>query len=44
MHIVIKMNKEEKDELRKFVNKVFSKKGYPPVKKFGAEFADGILF
>jgi len=38
------MNKEEKDELRKFVNKVFSKKGYPPVKKFGAEFADGILF
>jgi len=26
------------------VNKIFAKKGYPPVKKFGAEFADGILF
>ena len=34
----------DKQELRKFVNKIFAKKGYAPVKKFGAEFADGILF
>lgn len=31
----------DKDELRKFVNKIFAKKGYPPVKHFGKEFADG---
>ncbi len=30
-----------KDELRKFVNKIFTKKGYKPVRKFAAEFADG---
>lgn len=34
----------DKDELRKFVNKIFAKKGYPPVKKFATEFSDGILF
>lgn len=34
----------DKDELRKFVNKIFAKKGLPPVKKFASEFADGILF
>ena len=34
----------DKEELRKFVNKIFAKKGYPPVKKFASEFADGILF
>ena len=34
----------DKDELRKFVNKIFAKKGHPPVKKFAAEFSDGILF
>ena len=26
------------------MNKIFAKGGYPPVSKFGAEFADGILF
>ena len=31
-------------ELKKFVNKIFTKKGYPPVQKFAAEFSDGILF
>ena len=31
----------DKEDLRKFVNKIFTKKGYPPVKKFAAEFADG---
>jgi len=31
-------------ELKKFVNKIFAKKGYPPVKNFAAEFSDGILF
>ena len=31
-------------ELKKFVNKIFQKKGYPPVKSFAKEFADGILF
>ena len=35
------MNKEE---LKDFVNLIFKKKGYPPVKKFASEFADGILF
>ena len=34
----------DKEELRKFVNKIFARKGHPPVKKFGPEFADGILF
>ena len=34
----------DKEELRKFVNKIFAKKGYPPVRKFAPEFADGILF
>ena len=34
----------DKDELKKFVNRIFKKRGYPPVQKFGAEFADGILF
>ena len=34
----------DKEELKKFVNKIFVKKGYPPVKKFASEFADGILF
>ena len=31
----------DKEDLRKFVNKIFTKKGYPPVKKFASEFADG---
>lgn len=31
----------DKEDLRKFVNKIFTKKGYPPVRKFAAEFADG---
>jgi hypothetical protein len=35
------MNKEE---LKGFVNQIFKKKCYPPVKKFASEFADGILF
>ena len=34
----------DKEDLRKFVNKIFARKGHPPVKKFGPEFADGILF
>jgi len=34
----------DKDELRKFVNKIFAKKGFAPVKKFASEFADGIMF
>ena len=34
----------DKETLRKFVNKIFAKKGQPPVKKFATEFADGILF
>lgn len=34
----------DKDELKRFVNKVFAKKGYPPIKKFASEFADGIKF
>ena len=34
----------DKEELRKFVNRIFAKKGYPPVRKFAPEFADGILF
>ena len=31
----------EKEELKKFVNKMFAKKGQPPVTKFATEFADG---
>jgi hypothetical protein len=31
----------DKDGLRKFVNKIFSKKGLPSIKHFGKEFADG---
>ena len=31
-------------ELKKFVNKIFTKKGYPKVQNFAAEFSDGILF
>ena len=34
----------DKDELRKFVNKIFKKRGHPAVKSFAKEFADGILF
>ena len=31
----------DKEELKEFVNKLLAKKGFPPVKKFAAEFADG---
>ena len=31
----------DNEQLKKFVNKIFTKKGYPPVKNFGKEFADG---
>ena len=34
----------DKEELRKFVNQIFKKKGFPPVRNFAKEFADGILF
>ena len=34
----------DKDELKKFVNKIFQKKGHPPIKSFAKEFADGVLF
>ena len=34
----------DKDELKKFVNQIFKKKGFPPVKNFGKEFADGSKF
>ena len=34
----------DKEELRKFVNKIFARKGYPPVKKFASEFSDGLEF
>ena len=34
----------DKAELRKFVNKIFTKRGYPAVKNFGKEFADGSKF
>ena len=34
----------DEEDLRKFVNKIFAKRGQPPVKKFAPEFADGILF
>lgn len=35
------MNKEE---LKKFVNKMLAKRNYPPVRQFASEFSDGILF
>ncbi len=31
----------EKEELRKFVNKIFKQRGYPPVQQFAKEFSDG---
>jgi len=31
----------EKEDLRKFVNQIFKKRGYPPVKNFAKEFSDG---
>ena len=34
----------DKDELKKVVNKIFAKAGLPKINKFGADFADGILF
>ena len=36
----------EKQDLAKFVNQIFKKKGYPPVKinNFAKEFADGSKF
>lgn len=34
----------DQEDLRKFVNKIFTKRGFPPVKKLASEFADGILF
>ena len=34
----------DKDELKKFVNKMLGKKGIAPVTKFANDFADGILF
>ena len=34
----------DKSEVKSFVNRIFAKKGYPPVQNFGRDFADGILF
>ena len=34
----------DKEELRKFVNKIFQKRGYSAVKSFAKEFADGVQF
>jgi hypothetical protein len=34
----------DKSELKKFVNQILAKKGFPPVNNFAAEFADGIQF
>ena len=34
----------DNNDLKKTVNKILTKKGLPAVKKFGEEFADGILF
>ena len=31
----------DKEDLRKFVNQIFRKKAFPPVKNFSREFADG---
>ena len=38
------MDKAEKNELKKIINKIFTKKGHPPVTKVGEGFADGTLF
>lgn len=35
---------ENNEELLRFVNKIFAKRGVPPVKNFAKDFADGILF
>ena len=34
----------EKEDLKKFVNGIFAKRGHPPVKKFASEFSDGSKF
>ena len=34
----------DKSELKSFVNKILAKRGFPPVKNFASEFADGIVF
>lgn len=34
----------DKDQLKKFVNKMLGKRGLGPVNKFASDFADGILF
>tara|TARA_B110000285_G_C14882285_1_gene494488 strand:- start:661 stop:768 length:108 start_codon:yes stop_codon:yes gene_type:complete len=34
----------DKEELKAFVNKLLVKKGFPAVKKFAKEFADGVIF
>ena len=34
----------DKEDLQKFVNQIFKRKGFPPVRNFAKEFADGILF
>ena len=34
----------DQQALGKFVNKIFQKNGYPPVRHFGKEFADGSRF
>jgi len=34
----------DKEEISKFVNKIFTKNGYQTVKNFPREFCDGILF
>lgn len=34
----------DKDELKAFVNKLLEKKGFPTVKSFAKEFADGGKF
>ena len=31
----------DKEELKEFVNRLLTKKGYPAVKSFAKEFADG---
>ena len=30
-----------KDELKSFVNKMFAKKGHPPITNFALDFSDG---
>ena len=34
----------DKDELKKFVNKMLNKRGLGPITKFASDFADGIMF